>query len=287
MLYSNVRTLLVALSVGGAFLATPAESKAIFHWFGGGCCGGGQTAPVAATAYYAPTTAYYAPACNACAPQVANYVPQTSYRTQYVNVPVTTLRPVVSSDPCTGCPVTVMRPVTSYVQQVQMVPYTSYRIVYSPVTSGCATTSYYAPAAYAPAPACCAPAAACCAPAAPSCCAPAAAAVPAYPQSTTPQSPAPGPGSGEETTPQPDLNLKPVLPVPGEQDATKVNPTSSAPRLIDPSDRFTARPMPRVGVSAISLPQASPQRASSTQRPTKLAADAPTVFDDGWRASSR
>jgi hypothetical protein len=286
MIYSNVRKLLVAGSVAGAFLASPSESKAIFHWFGSGCCGGGQTtasyAPTTAyyaptTAYYAPTTAYYAPACNTCTPQVASYVPQTSYRTQYVNVPVTAYRPVVASDACTGCPVTVMRPVTSYVRQVQMVPYTSYRVVYSPVTSGCCTTSYYAPAAYAPA-------AACCAPAAPACCAPAATSVPVYPPSAAPQPPAAG--SGEEPTQQPDLNLKPVLPVPGDENATPANPASTAPRLIDPSDRVTARPMPRVGVSSISLPQDARLRAPA-QRPAAPPAAAPTMFDDGWRASSR
>ncbi len=155
MTLSNVRTLIVACSVGGAFLATPSESKAIFHWFGGGCCGGrtAYTAPTTAyymptTAYYAPTTAccapttaYYAPSCNTCTQQVVNYVPQTCYRTQIVNVPVTAYQPVVASDPCTGCPVTVMRPVTSFVRQVQMVPYTSYRIAYSPVTSSCCTTA--------------------------------------------------------------------------------------------------------------------------------------------------
>lgn len=299
MIYSNVRNLLVACSVGGAFLATPSESKAIFHWFGGGCCGGGQTtamyapttayyaprtayyAPTTAyyaptTAYYAPTTAYYAPACNSCTTQVANYVPQTSYRPQYINTPVTTLRPVVGTDACTGCPVTVMRPVTSIVQQVQMVPVTSYRVVYSPVASSCCTTSYVAPA-----PTCCAPAAP-----APTCCAP----TTTVPMAPAPQSPATG--SGEESMEQPALDLKVPLPQPGdEKTGTTANPTSTAPRLIDPSDRITARPMPRVGVSAVSLPQQARLRTPVQRVATPVAATpattAPTMFDDGWRASSR
>ena len=292
MIYSNVRNLLVACSVGGAFLATPSESKAIFHWFGGGCCGGGQTtamyAPTTAyyaprtafyaptTAYYAPTTAYYAaPACNSCTTQVANYVPQTSFRPQYINTPVTTLRPVVGTNACTGCPVTVMRPVTTIVQQVQMVPVTSYRVVYSPVASSCCTTSFVAPA-----PTCCAPAAP-----APTCCAPTTT-IPMAPAAVAPQGPAAG--AGEEPTQQPDLNLKPVLPVPGDENTgTPVNPTSTAPRLIDPSDRITARPMPRVGVSAVSLPQQARLRTPAQRVSTPAPAAAPTMFDDGWRASSR
>ena len=58
------------------------------------------------------------------------YVPQVSYRANYVSVPVTAYQPVTSCNPC-GAPVTSFVPVTQYRTQVQMVPYTSYRLVYS------------------------------------------------------------------------------------------------------------------------------------------------------------
>src|SRR5688572_11752794 len=62
-------------------------------------------------------TTAMAPVCNPCAPAMtASYVPQTSYRVSHVSVPVTTYRPVVSTDPCTGCQTTCMRPTTCYQQ---------------------------------------------------------------------------------------------------------------------------------------------------------------------------
>jgi hypothetical protein len=69
-----------------------------------------------------------------CQRQVVNYVPQTSYRTNWVQVPVTSYKPVATTDPCSGCTVTCMRPCTTYRWQAQRVPYTSYRPVYSTVT---------------------------------------------------------------------------------------------------------------------------------------------------------
>ncbi|MGD9723060.1 MAG: hypothetical protein AB7O59_17185 [Pirellulales bacterium] len=146
------------------------------------CFGGHQAA------YYAPP----APVCcpqPACCPQpTVSYMPQTCYRTVYQNVPVVAYRPMTACDPCTGCPRTVMQPVTSYVAQPRLVAYTSYRPVVtanycpSPCATGCAPVT----AAYAPSPCAtgCAPAAttvaypavpvaapAVAAPAAPSCCA--------------------------------------------------------------------------------------------------------------------
>ncbi len=41
----------------------------------------------------------------------------TSYRTTWKTVPVTSYRPIVSTDPVTGCPVTVMKPCTTYAWQ--------------------------------------------------------------------------------------------------------------------------------------------------------------------------
>lgn len=154
---------LLASGLAAALLsATPSESKAIFHWLRN-CCGTPAAAPVVAPAVAA------VPSCNPCQQTVA-YVPQTSYRVQYVSVPVTTYRPVTSCSLC-GPTTTYMQPVTTYQTQAQFAPYTSYRLVYSAALP-VATTVNYAPAAPA---ACCAPAATSVAyPAAPaaSCCAP-------------------------------------------------------------------------------------------------------------------
>ena len=68
-----------------------------------------------------------------CQRQVGNYVRQTSYRTNWVQVPVTSYRPVATTDPVSGCTVTCMRPCTTYRWQAQRVPFTSYRPVVSTV----------------------------------------------------------------------------------------------------------------------------------------------------------
>jgi hypothetical protein len=99
-----------------------------------------------------------------CEPRTTcSYVPQTCYRTQYVNMPVTTMQPATAIDACTGCAVTTMRPVTTLVSQARRVPYTTYRLAFSTVNvertvcsqtmacSSCATpVSYAAPMAPAP-----------------------------------------------------------------------------------------------------------------------------------------
>jgi hypothetical protein len=132
-------------------LATPTPSYAIWHWFNKG-----QTA------------------CNTCQPapivaaqpiqQTCSYVPQTCYRAAYCQVPVTTYRPTCclsnlfakcgcqsACNPCNPAPTTTMRPVTTYVTQKVMVPYTTYRMVYSNSTATCAPpvigATTYAPVA--------------------------------------------------------------------------------------------------------------------------------------------
>jgi hypothetical protein len=65
-----------------------------------------------------------------CARTVVNYVPYTAYRTSWEKIPVTQYKPVTSSDPCTGCTVTCMKPCTTYTWQQKQVPYTTYRPVY-------------------------------------------------------------------------------------------------------------------------------------------------------------
>lgn len=61
--------------------------------------------------------------------QQTSYVPETTYRTEYKCVPVTSYKPSCEIDPCTGCPVECMQPVTEYVQQAVNVPVTQYRAV--------------------------------------------------------------------------------------------------------------------------------------------------------------
>lgn len=96
--------------------------------------------------------------------QQTSYVPETTYRTQYQNVPVTTYKPSCEIDPCTGCSRECMQPVTQYVQQAVNVPVTQYRAVtttkYVQMQPGyagggypAATPALAAPAAAAPAPA--------------------------------------------------------------------------------------------------------------------------------------
>ena len=63
--------------------------------------------------------------------QQVSYVPETTYRTQYQCVPVTSYKPSSEIDPCTGCPRECMEQVTQYVQQSVNVPVTQYRAVYS------------------------------------------------------------------------------------------------------------------------------------------------------------
>lgn len=155
----KVTSAVVALTVL-AYCVTPAEAQ---------CCGGWKRwfggAP-ATTSYYAPYTAFYAPAGYG---QTVNYVPQTSYRTVYMNAPVVAYSPVTACNACGGA-TTVLRPVTSYVMQPRLVPYTSYRPVVVPTAPACgcgvpamvapvtATPAYYAPSVptvsgYAPVPA--------------------------------------------------------------------------------------------------------------------------------------
>jgi hypothetical protein len=144
MIGQTVRGTLMVLTV---LSLSPARADAYCgwwnRWFG--------AAPV--TTYYAPYTAAYAPAGYG---QTVNYMPQTCYRTVYVNTPVVAYRPVAACDACGGA-TTVMRPVVSYVPQARLVPYTTYRpvVAAAPACGFCGTvapaTTYYAPAMVAPA----------------------------------------------------------------------------------------------------------------------------------------
>lgn len=81
------------------------------------------TAPVGAMAAGQPMTAGAAPVCAACQrPMTVNIAPQVSYRSSWVQVPVTSYRPVAGIDPRTGQVVTVYQACTSSTWQLQRVP---------------------------------------------------------------------------------------------------------------------------------------------------------------------
>jgi hypothetical protein len=91
-------------------------------------------APIAAPVMpvMAPVTPVMAPPPPVVVPvQQVSYVPETTYRTQYQCVPVTSYKPTSEIDPCTGCPRECMEQVTQYVQKAVNVPVTQYRAVYS------------------------------------------------------------------------------------------------------------------------------------------------------------
>jgi len=294
-----IRTGLVA-AVATAFLALPSESHAIFNWFSN-CCGGNTTPTYGAAPLYGTA----APAEPCCAPpqvsQTVNYVPQTCYRTQYVTVPVTTYRPVVGRDPCTGCPVTCMRPTTTCVQQARLVPYTTYRMVLSNPCCGATATASYAPAysSYAPAASC----GGCSGSAAPVTYAPAS--TPYYGSTPYSSSTTSGtiisPSTGDAAASQPTLaprqgssgtrtfqDSESQRPIPATDETDKGSKNNSdsdggkasgtggilAPRLFQPNDRTTSYPILRAGTRPVSYRETSP--------PAR-----PSAGSDGWRPSTR
>jgi hypothetical protein len=303
----NLRTVrfgLAAATVTMAFLAVPAESHAIFHWFSN-CCGGNATPTYGAAPLYSAA----APADPCCAPpqisQTVNYVPQTCYRTQYVNVPVTTYRPVTGRDPCTGCPVTCMRPTTAYVQQARMVPYTTYRAVLSnpccgaaaPAVSASYAPTYTSGVGYAAGSSCSG-----CGTAAPMTYAPATTPYYGAATSSTIISPsngytssngssavaptlAPSAGNG---TPTFQRSEKPIPNVKDEEPAddnssdsgtTSGTGATLSPRLFQPNDRTTSYPILRArSHRPVSYTEPSPEPAKEPQR---------LVDDGGWRPSTR
>ncbi|HUT12650.1 MAG TPA: hypothetical protein VMY42_19295 [Thermoguttaceae bacterium] len=140
MAYRKLSGVPAVCGVAMILLALPAQSRAcgLFGCFGG--CGNQTALRVA----YAP--AWGAPA--ACPTQTCNYVPQTSYRTVYRNVPMTTYRAFSACDTCTGRPVTTYRPVTTWAYQPALVPYTTYRLVYSNPCNPCGGYGGYGGVSY-------------------------------------------------------------------------------------------------------------------------------------------
>jgi hypothetical protein len=274
MIDRTVRGALVAV----ALLAIPVAPARACHLFDR-CCGRPTTA------YYAPVAqpyvASYAPACcpqpQACCPQqqVVNYMPQTCYRTVYVNTPVVAYSPTTACDAC-GRTTTVMRPVTTFVAQPRLVAYTTYR----PVVTAAGVTATYAPAvSVAPAaPACCSPASATTYSAGPATTyAPAPVTSSAPLQSVTPAPslspvPSPQPSQTFETSPSDIDALHSRLLLPPSGDSSNL---ISRPRGLDPEDQDRT--------TAIPLRQPSVVRQASLIVPVKSVV--PKADNDGWRAA--
>jgi hypothetical protein len=279
MLHQKTRCAVIACGVAAALLATPAESRACCGWLSGGW--GARTtymapyyAPAYAPVYSAPACTscgpqtyapmYSAPACGSCAPQTVRYVPQTCYRTVYRQVPVTTCSACACSDPCTGCPVTYYRPVTSWTLQATLVPYTTYRIVYDPCSPCVSYDSCWS----------CGPSVGTTLGAGGACCAPGT----GVPAGSVPYSGSPSPTNGQvpSTSPAPETFKKGSEP-PSETLKPTPDPSTSSnpgPNLTDPSSRTTFRPMRQaVGYRLIASP------------PKPALDHAAQIDDGGWRAA--
>ncbi len=310
MLKSRVCTWSLTWLLGSLAWSAPGQADACWWW---GRRSTYYVAPVVAAP--TPVVANFAPsAC--CAPQqVCQMVPQTAYRMQSVSVPVTSFMPVAAVDGCTGCPTTTLRPVTSFVQQTQMVPYTTYRQVCQSVcpTTACSPIVAAPAATVAAAPGCSTCSAGVPAlstgvtvPAAPLAGATTADIAPTLPQGTaaptyqaTPTYQAPAAagaaapaasGIQNEMRPVPDGALQNGGATTG---GTSTN-SAISPRWSDPRNRTAMHPSgtPR-SYNTVSRvvdlrgvpPQAAPAAAVA---PTKAAAPVtPTIDVGGWKASSR
>ncbi len=131
--------MMVVLLAGGAVVggASPCSGQCCMSGLFAGCQSCFRKAPpaYAVAPAFAPVPAPVpvpAPPPPVMVPvQQVSYVPETTYQTKYQCVPVTTYKPSCEIDPCTGCPVECMQPVTSYQNQPVSVPVTQYRAVYS------------------------------------------------------------------------------------------------------------------------------------------------------------
>lgn len=133
------RVMMIVLLAGGAVVggAKPGNAQCCMSGLFAGCQSCFRKAPpaYAVAPAYAPIPAPVpvpAPPPPVMVPvQQVSYVPETTYQTKYECVPVTTYKPSCEIDPCTGCPVDCMQPMTSYQQRPVSVPVTQYRAVYS------------------------------------------------------------------------------------------------------------------------------------------------------------
>jgi hypothetical protein len=133
---NTYRMAAVVLAFAGCCsVGTRAEAQCCLSGMFSGCTSCFRKAPVYAVAPVAPVAApvvmpVAAPPQPVMVPvQQTSYVPETTYRTEYKCVPVTSYKPSCEIDPCTGCTVECMQPVTQYVQQAVNVPVTQYRAV--------------------------------------------------------------------------------------------------------------------------------------------------------------
>ena len=106
-----------------AIPATPVRTNRIFAWQP-------VTTTTTAPTVIAPTTAPTVIAPTPAPRTVVNYAPVTRYRTQWVQVPVTTYRPVFETNAQTGWPQLQMRACQRYVWQVRRVPVSVMRPTY-------------------------------------------------------------------------------------------------------------------------------------------------------------
>jgi hypothetical protein len=131
----RMAALVLALAGCSAVASRPAAAQCCLSGLFSGCQSCFRQAPVYAVAPVAPVMApVMAPVAAPPPPvmvpmQQTSYVPETTYRTEYKCVPVTSYKPSCEIDPCTGCSVECMQPVTQYVQQAVNVPVTQYRAV--------------------------------------------------------------------------------------------------------------------------------------------------------------
>ncbi len=278
MVLPRMRGVVTACGVAAMLLAAPAENKAygffdcLFGWCGG--CRTTYRAPYATTAY--------APVCNPCATQTCRYVPQTCYRTVCQRVPVTTCLPVTRCDPCTGCPVTTYRPVTTWTTQTRLVPYTTYRVVYSPAVCNPCATSFpsvtYSPSSVGTVAA------------GSSCCTPSlsAPAITTEVPFSSPDAPATTPQTFQKSqSPATDGQAEPV------PDANSDRP-SAGPLFSPTRDRTTSLPVRQVVHYELILSPSKPApiprvpvQDARIQRVSIERAPVPTtrILDGGWRAS--
>jgi hypothetical protein len=274
----------------GAVTPAAARGQCCLNDLFAGCSTCFRKPPAYAVAPIAPVMApIAAPPPPVMVPvQQTSYVPETTYRTEYKTVPVTTYKPSSEIDPCTGCPRDCMQPVTQYVQQAVNVPVTQYRAVtstkYVQMQQG-APAAYGAPVAYpaapiaypgAPAPVMPAPAAA-----------PAGVASPfAAPITTTPQAwgaagsdvsnqLAPGQSSINPPTLQgapaaPTFQQRPLSP-------PSVGQTYIQPALPQMQPAAPAQPIPTYSQPMYTqpVPSAPGLGATTTQRPTQPPAYTP------------
>jgi hypothetical protein len=213
-------------------------------------CAPATTAP----AVVAPAASTCAPCAPAVVPQAAPvYAPQVRYRTTWVPVPVTRYRPVVTTDPATGCPVNTLQPCNTYTWQMRRVPVTQYRPVYASQRRCWLNPLSWFRSSPAPAPAM-VPSAGC-APCAPS-------VVPATPAPY--YAPQPGvnvvPGPAGETAPTPaqePADTRPSLPPDTRQQASPQS-ASPSPAPLTRADTAASQPARSSAAGSQGAPAAPP-----------------------------